>query len=237
MFKAENSRATIGALVALVNLLHAHPNVVGVELLAAPDFDQQFKLQRWYERAVEAIRSSLPQSVSEDFPIYVPDAWDPERFANWVGTRQDFVILDHHVSRVFRTFNHRFKPYWYPMEHEDIIDGTFAEKLEELQAMTKGKAIVGEWYSAQSATGEVTEKEITVTVGSQLAMFRKHCPGNFFSQYKAGVLGHTSTALALYEMDLFPAWVGGRNPNQPVNDLPWHLFGRYKEKAIGKQGL
>jgi glucan 1,3-beta-glucosidase len=234
MFKAGNSRATIAALVALVDCLYVHPNVVGVELLAAPDFDQQFKLQRWYERAVEAIRDSLPTSVSEDFPIYVPDSWDPERFARWVGTRQDFVVLDHHVSRVFRTFNHRFKPYWYPMEHEDIIRRTFAEKLEELQSATQGKAIVGEWYSAQSTTGEVTEKEITVTVGSQLAMFRKHCPGNFFSQYKAGLTRHKATALVLDQMGLFPAWVGGRNPNQPVNDLPWHFFGRYKEKAISE---
>jgi len=234
MFKAENSRATIRALVALVERLHVYPNVVGVELLAEPDFDQQLKLQRWYERAIEAVRSSLPPSVSEDFPIYIPDSWDPGRFANWIGARQDFVVLDHHVSRVFRTFNHRFINYWYPIGFDDILNGTFAEKLEELQAATKGKAIIGVWYTAQSDTRDVTDEETTVIVGSELAMFRKHCPGNFFCQYKAGQAGFTSTAVFLHENGLFPTWFGGRNPKQPVNDLPWHLFGRYKEKAVGK---
>lgn len=237
MFEPSNSRITITALKELVRQVHEHSNVVGVELLNSPDYDKSFAIQRWYERAVEAMRSVLPPGDADEFPIYIPDAWDPERFARWVGGRQDFVVLDHHVHRAFLGHNQRFRKDWFPEGHDDVINGAFLSKLEGIQRETRGKAIVGEWHSAKAMVEEPSDREIQTVVRMQLNMFRSFCPGNFFSFYKAPRQpGRTSTAQALDSRDLFPGWVGGAG-QRAINDISFRDFWKERGAALGKQRI
>lgn len=235
MFDAENSRITMKALAELARHVHQIPNVVGVELLNAPDYDKTFQMQRWYERAVEAMRSALPAGDLDDFPIYIPDAWDPERFARWVGARQDFVVLDHHVLRSYMGHNQRFRKAWFPDGHEDIIAGSFREKLDTILRETRGKVIIGSWHGAKTLIEDPTDTERRITLNVQLNMYRSCCPGNFFSTYKTPNRPNLkSTIHSLEESKLLPDWLGGTR-KRPINDISFPDFWRERGKAIGRR--
>ena len=72
-------------------------NVVGIELLNEPS--NVDSLPSFYTNALSVLRQVSPEAAA--FPFYIHDGFDLSRFADYVSTRKDFVVLDHHSYFVF----------------------------------------------------------------------------------------------------------------------------------------
>ena len=132
MFRYENRRMSTKALVLLAKLVNTKPNLVGFELCGHPPQDDIMRLQRWYEMTIEQIRNNLTFTEADEFPIYVNDAGDPEHFAKWVGTRQDFVVLTHALE----------------VQENDVrrgVPSSVAEGVASASRAADGRMVINSW--------------------------------------------------------------------------------------------
>ncbi|OCF42240.1 hypothetical protein I317_03975 [Kwoniella heveanensis CBS 569] len=92
-----NIQLTINILTYLTQQLVKVNNVVGIQILNEPS--NVDSLPSFYTQVLGVLRQVSPEAAA--FPFYVNDAFDMSRFADYVSTRKDFVVLDHHSYFVF----------------------------------------------------------------------------------------------------------------------------------------
>ncbi|WVR00081.1 hypothetical protein IAU59_007223 [Kwoniella sp. CBS 9459] len=92
-----NVQLTINILTYLTQQLVKVNNVVGIQLLNEPS--NVDGLPSFYTQVLDVLRQVSPEAAA--FPFYVNDAFDMGRFADYISTRKDFVVLDHHSYFVF----------------------------------------------------------------------------------------------------------------------------------------
>ncbi|WWD19743.1 hypothetical protein CI109_104207 [Kwoniella shandongensis] len=92
-----NIQLTINILTYLTQQLVKVNNVVGIQILNEPS--NVDSLPAFYSQVITTLRQVSPEAAA--FPFYINDAFDMNRFADYVSTRPDFVVLDHHSYFVF----------------------------------------------------------------------------------------------------------------------------------------
>ncbi|WVR07557.1 hypothetical protein IAU60_004599 [Kwoniella sp. DSM 27419] len=92
-----NIQLTINVLTYLTQQLVKVNNVVGIQILNEPS--NVDSLPSFYSQALGVLRQVSPEAAA--FPFYIHDGFDMSRFADYISTRQDFVVLDHHSYFVF----------------------------------------------------------------------------------------------------------------------------------------
>lgn len=174
-WKDKNLRATSIALRFLASQLAGNPAVIGLELLNEPKDNQGLK--DWYDREINELRPI----TNPDFPIYVSDAWVTDFYAGYVGSRGDFVVMDHHL---YRCFTHEDK-CMTGCQHADKLQqdqGQFAHWSQQCH----NQWVVGEWSAALDDSGcqgmSDGEKDANkrAFVKAQLDCFDRHTAGYFF---------------------------------------------------------
>ena len=92
-----NIQLTINALTYLTQQLVKVNNVVGIQILNEPS--NVDSLPAFYSQVLGVLRQVSPEAAA--FPFYIHDGFDLSRFADYISTRKDFVVLDHHSYFVF----------------------------------------------------------------------------------------------------------------------------------------
>lgn len=92
-----NIQLTINILTYLTQQLVKVNNVVGIQLLNEPS--NVDSLPSFYSNVLSVLRQVSPEAAA--FPFYIHDGFDLSRFADYISTRNDFVVLDHHSYFVF----------------------------------------------------------------------------------------------------------------------------------------
>lgn len=76
-------------------------------------------------------------------PLYLHDAFDLNRFSNFVANRKDFVVQDHHSYFVFTPED---KAESGSQHIKDV--GAIAQSFRDVSKVVRGNLIVGEWSCA-----------------------------------------------------------------------------------------
>lgn len=92
-----NIQLTTNILTYLTQQLVKVNNVVGIQILNEPS--NVDSLPSFYSNVLSVLRQVSPEAAA--FPFYIHDGFDLSRFADYISTRQDFVVLDHHSYFVF----------------------------------------------------------------------------------------------------------------------------------------
>lgn len=230
-WEGANAETTIRVLSTLARAVHHVPNVIGLSLMNEPDNSD--RLQGWYEAAIQRIREALPPA--SDFPLYIDDARDPNWYSQWVGKRDDFVVMDRHIYRCFTPQDTQKSG---DQHAEGIRHGTKGE-LERFAKQAKGQVIIGEYSAglAPSSTGAdrgadagEQDRQRRVFVQAEREVFIATVGGQFFWTYKketgwdAGWDVRNAMRAAIV-----PEWLGGhRRPNEfreLVDDIREHALG------------
>nr|XP_019010440.1 uncharacterized protein I206_04909 [Kwoniella pini CBS 10737]OCF49221.1 hypothetical protein I206_04909 [Kwoniella pini CBS 10737] len=101
-----NVQLTINVLTYLTQQLVKVNNVVGIQILNEPS--NVDSLPSFYSQVLGVLRQVSPEAAV--FPFYLNDAFDMSRFADYISTRKDFVVLDHHSYFVFGDANSQATP-------------------------------------------------------------------------------------------------------------------------------
>ncbi|WWC64720.1 uncharacterized protein I303_107331 [Kwoniella dejecticola CBS 10117] len=101
-----NVQLTINILTYLAQQLVKVNNVVGIQILNEPS--NVDSLPSFYSQVLGVLRQVSPEAAV--FPFYLNDAFDMSRFADYISTRKDFVVLDHHSYFVFGDANSQATP-------------------------------------------------------------------------------------------------------------------------------
>jgi hypothetical protein len=155
----ENMDKTIAVLTFLMKQLVRVNNVVGIQVLNEPVYDPgletfcesfflpcsvfNFSLTGLLgSRAIDAMRATSPEAST--FPIYLHDAFDLDRFANYVASRPDFVVQDHHSYFVF-TPSDQAEP---ASQHTLDVESGIADAFLAASNRVRRNMIIGEWSCA-----------------------------------------------------------------------------------------
>lgn len=205
LWEGSNADSTQFALHTLLSKLLPHENVVGVELLNEPN-DRDF-LPEWYNHVLSDLRG-----LSSDIPLYIADAWHPERYCKWTGDRADFTIVDMHIYRCFTEEDHKK----YGDQHAAEIRDTTAKQFREYSKQSRGNMIVGEFSAAlgrqpPGANAGEMDRQCRVFAQAELAVFEETCGGWFFWTLKKQQGWDAGWSLMnATQAEIMPAYVGKR---------------------------
>lgn len=122
-----------------------------------------------------------------EFPIYVGDAWDTGHYAEWVGKRDDFVVLDHHLYRCFTDQDKRDSGDKHAARLQNGPDGS---SFGHSSAAAKGSLVVAEWSGSLDAQslgdgpdGE-KDRQRREFVRAQLDLFEAKSAGWWYWTYR-----------------------------------------------------
>ncbi|WVQ83628.1 hypothetical protein IAT38_005769 [Cryptococcus sp. DSM 104549] len=203
-----NQASTSLALRFLASKFAPIPHVVGLELLNEPANNS--KLQGWYHKAIEEVRTVAPA----DFPLYCSDAWDTGHYAHFVGGRGDFVVLDHHLYRCFTDQDKNKSGY----DHANDLRGGFRGEFGSQCDAAKGSLVVAEWSASLDShsfppgipDGE-KDAHRRAFVAAQLELFEACAAGYWFWTYKKGEGWDAGwSAQNASQAEILPGWVGSR---------------------------
>ncbi|GFZ42614.1 hypothetical protein JCM24511_00331 [Saitozyma sp. JCM 24511] len=179
--KDAHLKSTSAALRFLASHLHSNLSVVGLQLINEPEDNRA--LEGWYKSILSELRSIVPA----EFPLYVGDAWNADKFASWVGSRGDFVVLDTHVYRAFTDGDKRMtgEQHAHKLRTQDTND--FGRQSEA----AKGSLVVCEWSGALdhgiygNAPDTEKDRQSRMFVAAELEVFEKHMAGWWWWTYKS----------------------------------------------------
>ena len=141
-----NIQLTINVLTYLTQQLVTINNVVGIEILNEPS--NVDSLPSFYTNALSTLRQVSPEAAT--FPFYINDAYDLQRFADYISTRQDFVVLDHHSYFVFDSTDENTP---VPQVTSEFVpgQGTVSDQLLSASSEDNRNIVVEEWSCALSS--------------------------------------------------------------------------------------
>ncbi|ORY27437.1 cytoplasm protein [Naematelia encephala] len=202
-----NLTSTSLALRFLASHFASNPNVIGLELLNEPANNSH--LQKWYESTLAELRPLC----GPHFPIYVHDAWDTQWYAGWVGKRNDFVVLDHHLYRCFTDGDKALNGQQHAEKLLNEFQGGFANQSNQAH----GNLVVAEWSASldlsrwKGMQAREQDAEKRAFVKAELELYEKHAAGSWFWTLKkeegwdAGWSATNAT-----QAEILPAWGGSK---------------------------
>jgi glucan 1,3-beta-glucosidase len=98
------------------------------------------------------------RAVSPDaskFPIYLHDAFDLVRFTNFVASRSDFVVQDHHSYFVFAPNDQTESA----SQHTLDVKSAIAESFRRASDRVRRNMIIGEWSCALTPQSLASEDD------------------------------------------------------------------------------
>lgn len=120
-----NIQLTLNVLTYLTQQLVKVNNVVGIEILNEPS--NVDSLPSFYNQMLTTLRQVSPEAAA--FPFYIHDAFDMPRFADYISTRKDFVVLDHHSYFVFDSASSRPQHPSSPTRSNPVTDPSHSRCL------------------------------------------------------------------------------------------------------------
>ncbi|KAJ3493405.1 hypothetical protein NLJ89_g11028 [Agrocybe chaxingu] len=136
----QNMDKTVDVLAFLAKELAPVNNVVGIQLLNEPNYDPG--LEDFYTRGIGAMRDASPHATN--LPLYLHDGFDLDRFANYIASRSDFVVQDHHSYFVFSPADKTESG----SQHTDDVDGAVTSSLRASSEKVHRNLVIGEWSCA-----------------------------------------------------------------------------------------
>lgn len=229
---SSNLRSTSLALRFLTSTLTQIPHVVGLELINEPDNNMQ--IQGWYEQTIAECRPL----AGIDFPFYVSDAWDAQHYCKWVGGREDWVVLDHHLYRCHADHDQKKSAD----QHVRELQSTFRNEFGGQCSAAKGNVVVGEFSAAlnpHSLPNGIPDGERDRYqrrfVRAELELFENCAAGWWFWTYKKGEGWDAGwSAKNATQAEILPAWVGSRKFKGPP---PAHVKDSALQQAHRKSHL
>lgn len=224
--KSSNLRSTSLALRFLASYLAPKPHIVGLQLLNEPANDN--RLQGWYDTTLAEIRNI----TGPYFPLYIHDAWDTPHYAKYVGSRSDFVVLDHHLYRCFTDADNGLTGE----QHAHTIRHQFTGQFSGQAGDARGSIVLGEWSAALTdhnkgmPDGE-RDRNKREFVKAQLEMYEKFTGGFFFWTLKKGDGWDAGwSAKDATTAEILPKWVESRQFRGPP---PQHVKDQELQRAHG----
>lgn len=141
-----NVQLTINTLTYLVQQLVKVNNVVGIQILNEPS--NVPGLPAFYTQVIDKLRQVSPEAAS--FPFYIHDGFDLGRFADYISTRSDFVVVDHHSYFVFGDSASQSTPAKDLAASLQPAEGAISEQLLGASAEGRRNIVVDEWSCALS---------------------------------------------------------------------------------------
>ncbi|TIA91542.1 hypothetical protein E3P81_01959 [Wallemia ichthyophaga] len=204
MWEERNIAVLKHALRFLIAHFSPRDNVVGVELVNEPANNDAL-LSLYLDILSEARTLTHPH-----FPLALGDAWDTEYYSGVVGSRKDFVMLDHHLYRCFTEEQTSASAF----DHAGRCYAEYLEFLGEAQRKARGSLIVGEWsggLNPGSTAGHDHHDMIAMWIGEQLALYERTTAGWFFWTLRKEHGGDTGWDFKeAVNTHAFPQWAGGR---------------------------
>jgi glucan 1,3-beta-glucosidase len=164
----------MNVLTYLVQQLVKVNNVVGIQILNEPN--NVDGLPAFYSNAITKLRQVAPEAAS--FPFYIHDGFDLGRFADYISTRNDFVVVDHHSYFVFGDANDQKRPAQELVTSLQPAKGSLSEQLLGAASEGRRNMVVDEWSCALS---EAALQGSTDPVGAR----QKFCTGQMESYTNA----------------------------------------------------
>jgi hypothetical protein len=93
-------------------------------------------------QAITVMRQSSPGA--SELPIYVHNGFDPGRFDDFVASRQDFVVQDHHSYFVFTPSDDSESA----SRHTNDIHGYISANMDRASKKQHGNLVIDEWSCA-----------------------------------------------------------------------------------------
>ncbi|KAF7338392.1 Glycoside hydrolase family 5 protein [Mycena venus] len=137
-----NIEKTLAVLTFLTQQLCNVTNVVGVQILNEPHNCRE--LIGFYDEAISIMRK-VPGA--EDFPFYIHDAFNLQEFSDYVASRTDFVVQDHHSYFVFTSEDAKKSA----SQHKEDIETWYSDLLAAAFANQRGNLVIDEWSCALTA--------------------------------------------------------------------------------------
>ncbi|KAJ4488063.1 glycoside hydrolase [Lentinula aciculospora] len=155
-------------------------NVAGIQLLNEPEDCSE--LANFYTLATNVVRNAC--SVP-DFPVYLHDGFDLDRFENYVSAKApDFSVQDHHSYFVY-TPQDDAEP---ADNHTTDVQTTVTTQLASANDTLPHNLIVGEWSCALTPDSMKNESDPERARRNfclaQYAAYTQDTPGNSFWSYK-----------------------------------------------------
>ncbi|EJT98284.1 glycoside hydrolase [Dacryopinax primogenitus] len=174
-YEEHNLSATLRALRLLVSYVKDIPNVVGVQLVNEPQ--NHARLPPWYSSTLGSLRSITP-----NLPLYIHDAWDTHQYAELAGSRNYWVIVDHHLYRCFTSDDSHKSGDEHAKSLRDPNQMTW---FSEAANKCRGNLVVAEFSAALnpgSLHGDVGEQDRLrrVFTRAQLDLYERICGGWWF---------------------------------------------------------
>ncbi|PPQ67653.1 hypothetical protein CVT25_012681 [Psilocybe cyanescens] len=162
---SSNMDKTIVVLTSLAEQLATVNNIVGIQLLNEPQYDtgtvlEDFcmpiarELTVWLDtRAIEAMRGS--SQAASHLPLYLHDGFDLNRFSNYVVSRKDFTVQDHHSYFVFSPSDQEESGTQLTVDVQDAI----AKSLVDVSTKQRRNLVVDEWSCALTPSSLAKDKD------------------------------------------------------------------------------
>ena len=142
----DNIQLTVNVLTYLTQQLVKVNNVVGIQLLNEPS--NVDGLPSFYTNTLATLREVSPEAAT--FPFYINDAYDMPRFADYISTRQDFLVLDHHSYFVFDQTSEDTSA---PDLTSSLVpgSGSLSGQILEASQEVQRNVVIDEWSCALSS--------------------------------------------------------------------------------------
>lgn len=218
-----NIQLTLNVLTYLTQQLVKVNNVVGIEILNEPS--NVDSLPSFYNQMLTTLRQVSPEAAA--FPFYIHDAFDMPRFADYISTRKDFVVLDHHSYFVFDSAS-QSTPASKLADAFQPGHGSVSQQVSAASSEVRRNIMVGEWSCALS--GDAL-KDSADPAGDR----RKFCSGQMES-YTNATAGWAFWSYKTENCDSDPNWCF---TGAVGNSLPstFHSYPNSSVKAIFEKGL
>ncbi|KAL5533128.1 EXG3_2 [Sanghuangporus sanghuang] len=137
---SSNQDATIQVLIFLTQQLASVTNVVGIQVLNEPNNDAG--LPDFLNRAIASMRQVSAEAST--MPIYIHDGFNLEQYSDFVASRNDFVVEDHHSYFVFGSGDASRSAD----ADTQIVQSSIADQLSSASDKARRNLIIGEWSCA-----------------------------------------------------------------------------------------
>ncbi|WRT70121.1 uncharacterized protein IL334_007115 [Kwoniella shivajii] len=236
-----NVQLTINILTYLTQQLVKVNNVVGIQILNEPS--NVDSLPSFYSQVIDVLRQVSPEAAA--FPFYINDAFDMSRFADYISTRKDFVVLDHHSYFVFDDANSQATPASQLVASLQPGQGSLSQQIIGVAAEERRNIVIDEFSCAlsnqalsnsqdqqgdrrQFCTGQM-ESYTNATAGYSFWSYKtENCASDVNWCFTSAVGSTLPTTFFSYPNSTIQAIQGGATsspPQDPTTDTSFLSFG------------
>ena len=132
-------------------------------------------------RALDAMRQASPEAAN--LPLYIHDGFNLQQFSNFIASRKDFVVEDHHSYFVFDANDTANSAAVDTKE----VDTSVFDQLKTASKQERRNLVVGEWSCALSQQSLAGQKDSQASrkefcTGQEIA-YANSTAGSFFWSY------------------------------------------------------